>query len=451
MDFSEQYRKLTVKITCKDIAGSGCLFQADSDKYTYVITARHCLEGEDFSYKFLGDNTINTEHSYDFTINDIQVKRFNNDPKWTNYIVKNYCPHHSLDLAVILVEKNCDFDSPIIDECKGNDELVISGFPLEMETLSENPKENIKCRFSETTKDEIYIKSNDPLIKNDEKTGKPVDYAEGLSGSGIYRESGEILHLMGVFVGFKDKRLTYDELEAIKISYANEILENQHLPLLYSPKLTSFSVHVDNAYKASPTKIAYELKRLSNTIQDINPLDIIEILGTKIFFPYGQENVLNDKLWCSWLKVITYLNIYLEVSIDRDGFKGYVDDPKFKFKHYYCTKYERLEEIVKHMYKSIYKDLNSDGCILISTNEEPTRKYLRKEIVGKILPDIADDLLDQGIDISNPQTRKNLSCVHINYLQQVLSDKECDYIEDSNKRQTEIKQCIKEVLVSVAD
>ncbi|EHI99054.1 hypothetical protein CDLVIII_2408 [Clostridium sp. DL-VIII] len=452
MDFSEQYRKLSVKVTCKDIfIGSGCLFQADSDEYTYVITAKHCLEGEDFSYEFIEDLTVNTDDVYKFNINDIKVERFNDNREWTSYAVKNYFSHNSLDLAVLLVEKYCDFDSPMIDECRGNDELIISGFPSEMEEILENPKENIQCRFIETTIDGIYVKTNVPLVKKDEKTDKLIDYADGLSGSGIYRESEESLFLIGIFTGFKDERLSYDELEAIKINLVNEILENYSLPLLYNPKLTSFSVHVDNAYKATPIKIAYELKKFSNSIQDISPLDIISILGSRIFFPYGKENLLNDKLWSSWLKVITYLNIYYEVSIDREEFKNYVSAPQCKFKHYYCTKYDRLEQIVKAMYKTIYNDLNKEGCILISTNEVPDKKYLKKERVSRILPDIADELLEQGIDIYNPQTRKNLSCVHINYFQQILSDNDYDCIDDSNQRQREIKQCIKEVVVSVAD
>lgn len=452
MDLSEQYRKLSVKITCKeDYVGSGCLFQADSDVYTYAITAKHCLEGEDFSHEFLEDNSVNTEDLNFFTIKDIQVERFNNNGTWNSYNVKGYFHHNDFDLAVILLEKNCDFDSPAVANCRGNDKLVISGFPIEMEGTLENPKENIKCDFCETTEELIYIKSNDPLIKVDENAGKSVDYARGLSGAGVYGEFEGALYVVGIFIGFKDSRLGYDELEAIKIDSINKTLKIQGFPLLYNPKLTSFSLHIDNAYKTSPVKIAYELKKFSSSIENIKPLDIIQTLGPKLFFPYGEENLINDELWCSWLKVITYLNIYLEVSIDNVSFKEYVYNPECKFKHYYCSKSIRLEEIVKYIFNDIYNDLNKSGCIIISTNVVPDKKYLDKETVGNILPDIADELFEKGVDIFNPQTRKNLSCVHVNYLQQILADGNYEYIKDSEHRQNEIRQCIKEVLVSVAD
>ena len=46
MDINEKYEQLAVKVKCNGLEGSGCLFQPDSDTFTYVLTAKHCLEGD---------------------------------------------------------------------------------------------------------------------------------------------------------------------------------------------------------------------------------------------------------------------------------------------------------------------------------------------------------------------------------------------------------------------
>lgn len=216
MSFYELYEKVSVKVFCKDSVGSGVLIQPQSDHYTYVITARHCLTGT---------GTIPQK----FTTDDILVKRNEADGSWTEYIVMDYKIHSRADLAVIILEKKCDFESPIIVEKEYKSTVSICGFPKELEG-KENPKEIIDGELIAVNRNKLELRMDDSIATY--YRGDDI-YLQGFSGSGIFIETEQHkLAIVGIFIGVKHLKVAYKALEGESLEQVNEVLKDSDYPLL---------------------------------------------------------------------------------------------------------------------------------------------------------------------------------------------------------------------------
>lgn len=220
MDLSTLYDKFTVEVSCFESVGSGCIVQIDESDYTYVVTAKHCLEGT-------GDNP------QEFTINDIKVRRFISEEGWKEFKALDYKLHNHADLAIIILKKLHDLETTIIFEnLRYKDSITISGYPKALQGQQVNPKQNFIGDITYINESRIEFRTDDTLstFKKEERT-----YIKGLSGSGIYKEFNNSLVLAGIFTEVKEKDVGYKILVGVPIYIVNGILQEAELPLLPKP------------------------------------------------------------------------------------------------------------------------------------------------------------------------------------------------------------------------
>ncbi|CAI8826852.1 putative TIR domain-containing protein [Priestia megaterium] len=220
MNWSSLYDELTVEVSCKEFVGSGCLVQVDSYDYTYVLTAKHCLEGTE-------------DLPQEFTVDEIKVRRFESNGEWKEFQVLTYKVHNHADLAVITIEKVPELkNTSIIKELRYKDNITISGYPKALRTQQANPKQIITGEVIYQKENRIEFRTEDSLstFNKEEKT-----YIKGFSGSGIYKEVGNLFILTGIFTEVKEKDVAYKTLVGEPIHKVNDILKEAGLPLLPSP------------------------------------------------------------------------------------------------------------------------------------------------------------------------------------------------------------------------
>ncbi|WP_449402622.1 hypothetical protein [Exiguobacterium artemiae] len=115
MEYLLSYKKIIVKVSPLNMpGGSGVIFHPESEDYSYVITAKHCIENE--------ENCL-------YDVDQIEIKlKF--DEKIINLKPFKIIANLNDDLAVILIEKP-DFENKLIisDIRSVSDAIFIYGFP----------------------------------------------------------------------------------------------------------------------------------------------------------------------------------------------------------------------------------------------------------------------------------------------------------------------------------
>lgn len=220
MNWSSLHEELTVEVSCKESVGSGCIVQVDSCDYTYVVTAKHCLEGTE-------------ELPQEFTVDNIKVRRYDSSEEWSELQVHDYKIHDKADLAVIILEKIPNLkNTRILKELDYKDNVTITGYPKALQNQHANPKQTLSGDVRYKNKNRIEFRTEDSLstFNNDERT-----YIKGFSGSGIYKEVDNSFVLAGIFTEVKEKDVAYKILVGEPINKVNDILQSAELPLLPNP------------------------------------------------------------------------------------------------------------------------------------------------------------------------------------------------------------------------
>jgi hypothetical protein len=440
VSINSKYRELAVRIKCIDFEGSGCMFQPFTTEYSYVITARHCLEG-----------TEETPQSFEKT--DIEIFSHLWESKLT---VLDYYFHSEHDLAVIKVAYIDVIPGTVITNPKDNEDVCLYGFPnllngedtanlgqlLECKTYFYYPEKNL-IEFRP-------IANVSSLINSVNKT------LSGFSGSGIFFKSNNNLFLMGIFTQLKEEDGAYNALLGYGISSINEILSDNQLHLLIPEEILNFERYIDTAFECNEGYIQSVLKRNSKPLLDIVPNDIVKTHNEKLYVPYNffiEEELLNPKLWQGWASLLTYY--YMETSTlpniaDFKLIRNNIDyDHKIKM---YFTSNKRLSTCIMDLFVNNYDDLELNDVIVINTkNTNPGTKSYNKEKTKRIIRQIdradKEKLVEKGIDIDDPDKLTDVQFIHIDLFQDVFSV--YDELTNISELEENLKASIKEVFNNV--
>ncbi|MRG87913.1 ABC-three component system protein [Salinibacillus xinjiangensis] len=440
MSINARYREIAVKIKCIDFEGSGCMFQPFTNEFSYVITARHCLEGTN-------------ENPQSFEKKDIEVFLHNLGTKIT---VLDYYFHSKYDLAVIKVKYIEGIPGTLITVPKDNVEVGLYGFPhllngedtaelghlLECKTYFNYPEQNL-LEFR-------AIPDVSNLMNSVNKT------LSGFSGSGIFLKSDNNLFLMGIFTQLKEEDGAYGALLGYDISSINDILLENQLPLLIPEELLNFESYIETAFESNEGYIQSILKRNSRPILDLAPNDIVKFHNEKLYVPYNsfvEEELLNPKLWEGWASLLTYY--YMETSNlpNKSNFK--LIRNRVEYSHnikMYFTREKRLSTCIMDLFVNNYDDIELNDLIIINTkNSNPgTKSYNKdktKRIVRKIDRADKERLVEKGIDIDDPEKLTDVEFIHIDLFQDIFS--KYDEITSLPELEEKLKDCIKEVFNNV--
>ncbi|RBW68219.1 ABC-three component system protein [Bacillus taeanensis] len=442
MDIYSNYEKLAVQIHCIDSCGSGCLFQPHTNDYSYVLTAKHCLEGKE-------------DVPQEFNLKDIKIFQFNGDNE-IQLKVLDYYLHDSYDLAVIKIEYIEEVPIILVSKPIENSNLGVYGFP----NILEDPDtkwmgQKLSCSLNFYHKIHKIIEFI-PHTEISDVFNTTSETIVGLSGSGIYIERNNRLYLTGIFTELKEGSGAYKSLLGLGISLINELLKEKGLPLLVPEEILSFEKYIGTAFNRNEGRIKPLLKRNAKQLLDLTPRNIIDRYNQKLYLPnnkFIEEELLNPILWEGWISLLTYY--YMDTTLiptkDRIDLTRAKEQVQHKVKMFF-TPFNNLSECIMELFVNNYDDLESNDIIVVNTkNSAPGRKSHNKERTKKVLRHIdsgeRDQLIEDGIDIDNPEHSKDIEIIHIDLFLDKFA--EFDDIENIPELEENLKNCIKEVFNNV--
>lgn len=277
MNLNEIYRSITVKIECNGMSGSGCLYQPDSDEYSYVFTAKHCLEGKEGQEKL-------------FTIEDIKISIHERRKIWkSDFKVLDFkLAEDGIDLAVIVIEKFNMKYSPKICRLRDNisQDIKIYGYPkaIEKELI---PTQILTGEFIQNIEGVVEFKTNDNIHTYADDAKK---YLDGFSGCGIFVEVDNELILTSIYTSVKNQDVAYSVLIGECISEIDNLLETSGLKKLteYTPE---YKINLSKRYKDLTEWEKLVTLNSDNWVETENNRELIEYIKTHL-----KENNENNLL-----------------------------------------------------------------------------------------------------------------------------------------------------------
>ncbi|NOU94896.1 hypothetical protein GC093_16945 [Paenibacillus sp. LMG 31456] len=438
MEIYQKYKELAVKIMCTDNAGkdlsygSGCLFQPDTEEYTYVLTAKHCLK-----HVILEDGTIDASR--------IKVQRYFDQ----TIEVKECFAHDDLDIAVIIVALVPDIPHTFIIKPHYKGQVNVYGYPERLKNNSTDYRHKIECTINDILPEMYELTTNQHQMTYD--NGIPNNIV-GLSGSGVYTEVDNNILLGGIFSKLKTSDGAYSAFLVTDASRINEILVEKQLPLLIPKCLMNFVEYIKKAFNQHDRSIQRVLSKKAGQLNNISPKAMLEKFNNKLFIPYTEiekVDILNENIWSGWVSLLTYLYIESGQYIDLTNLlTREKEDVVQKIKFYFSEPTKRLEDIVGLLLNTtVYEDLNSNDCIIVNSNDKVGNLELKNERIKKILRHVGQSFEDEMM-INYSDFTKKISCIHIDS----FSRKFYDSIEtesDDPDLEEKLRNCISEVLDNV--
>jgi hypothetical protein len=344
----DDLKKYTVKVG----EGSGCLFQPMTDKYTYILTAKHLFEKKEDDGR--GDK-INIPIP-DGTNIPIK-KQILNGNFWTNEPIsftlikgETYFPHKEADIAILRIEPQSGFGSIHIQDSFEEEEeesIHLCGFP---DTLATEKEQYSSHRI------EYFIASGNYCHHAKLFGGHTQETIVGMSGGGLLKIGENGISIIGVQSKMASSNLPMGQIGFVPMRYAKEIVDypeykgnlEKFLPIYFK----SFKFLKDDIFKLQaglPTmnkanKMSKILNAKAIEIQksSITPIFIRNYLKENLpsVYKYGANEIQNKKLWSLWLELLTILNIAKKYS--------------------HCS--DEIPEILKKV-RLIYSNVNSDFWI----------------------------------------------------------------------------------------
>lgn len=443
MDFIKLYKKLAVKVDCINSKGSGVLYQPKDDEFSYVITAKHCLEGTD------------SRNPQKFDKNNIKIFFTEDKNKVKSLKVLDFVVSENEDLAVIKVEKNKKIHQILASEPGNHEDLVLYGFP----EIYENDEEimwrgqRLKCKLNDFIDKKIELSINPSLIQD---FVKEEDYLVGLSGSGVFAEIENKIVLVGIFVATKSVSGAYGALISYDINSINELLKEHKMEELLPEKLFTFDKYIDLAFANGDINTLTVLKSHASKIKEIKPIDIMNVFKDNMYLPKKinwEKEILNDYFWIGWIKFLTYnyldsdlrpiiINNNLMISRGRSKYTLFSKREQ-RIRFFYTESYD-LKKVSYNFYLKYFEDISNDEIVVINTKHEfnAPKKFDAKDLTTKILLDIsnpADGPMNVP-DIDKSWYKKNPKFIHLN----VISDGIFS-LDSSNSYDENIKKIKKKI------
>ncbi|MCH7409993.1 AAA family ATPase [Belliella sp. DSM 111904] len=212
----------TLRVHCNGVTGTALLFfPGQQVEYVYVFTAKHCLAGDDFKFKF-----SNTDIKLEKIFNSTNKKFYSYQLKETDRVIAS---DDTNDLAVLVLSKQkileltgLEFSYQIIEPNEETRDFIVRGFAYMNE---QNEDRFFPLFFYEQTKDndsKVIFKSKEVLDTYYQQAGVNM---KGLSGAGIFSKVFENYYLVGIVQNFEEKNLFHGK----KITVLNNLLIKANL------------------------------------------------------------------------------------------------------------------------------------------------------------------------------------------------------------------------------
>ena len=373
----DRFQFFTVKVA----DGSGCLFQPIDSEYSYVLTAKHVVEGLE-----------NIEITRQYIKENGQMENESLEVDGEPFLHTN--PHK--DAAIIKVRKVDNIDVLLradLDSIKKED-WYLCGHPETRTNGNSFSFRKNKLKIENSV--EFYIEA---------EIEKAVTHSEivGQSGGGIIKSENSCFLLAGI----QKKMAAVDDIECLSrihfapLSFFDEIIEENKdvLSPLFPPYIAAFGNLLQEIFPFPNLIVKHELVRNTltaiseNICKGITPEKIISKYGNKFLVEGTSSHILYHKsLWKSLLEFFTILTLYDE-AID---FNNLAD--VHKKRKMFITDTDNWTKKLEEIYKSDLSEIEKGGAIVVcATNESETNKL-----------EISSDEL-AIMDISVPIDKMNIS------------------------------------------
>ncbi|MFY0256400.1 ABC-three component system protein [Chitinophaga sp. 30R24] len=384
--------------------GSGCLFQPMADEYSYILTAKHCVQGisEILVQRHFIDESTSLPTSA--AIRVIEAPYLHQD-------------EHK-DAAIIKIEKIDGLDHLVRTDAPFNasDKYYLTGHPLARREA------------------DFTFRANELSILNNKGNGyiecelnKPALYSEiaGHSGGGIIRINNGFFSLAGIQKGMSafDDKESLGRIDIMPLSFYDEIIQQNEVNLapLVQPYLKSFLWLVDNIFplrnlafnKDILTKVLKEIA--SDLCNEFTPEEVITLYGDSILISGQQKEIINNKLlWISFLEILVINQLYKNEKITFDQLKELHKKRKLLF-----GVASNWIELTEDILRSDLSDIEKGGIVIINVEGDTEPSFV--ELSGEIVSNICSVPVKE-MNISNTVRNpiEDLSIVHIYKFQDFL-------------------------------
>ncbi|WP_217607183.1 ABC-three component system protein [Chitinophaga sp. GbtcB8] len=427
----EQLRFFAVKVN----EGSGCLFQPDSNEYTYVLTVKHNLEVTNGA----GEKILKP-------LADIKIYRNNADGEPISDIIA--CePHETLDIALIVIPYIGDSEMILTHSLPAKDEsLFLYGYPSRLKDDKNDKRENVRCFCDMQREHQLSteIRTEQGQHTWDINTQNAM---VGFSGCGVFTDINGVIVLKGIFPELKDPTGANNKLIMFYISNFDSIADKLNRKHLIPSNLLSFKSYSNKAFK----RVNPGLKHLfSNNIEQvtngtISPIAIAERNKNSLTLPVSinyLDNLSQSKLWEAWLELLTVLNIAVPENEDLEFCCS-------KVPLYFSANENHIQRLIKLFLSdnTLRSQIKKDSLIAFSSTEASGgREFLNKEEIRKIVAILNQpDFFNDKMMIGNATQVPGFSCVHIDHFSTKIDQLNVDELRSEEILEL-IKQEIKNIL-----
>jgi hypothetical protein len=375
-------RDLLPKFIVKVEGASGCLFQPINDEYSYVLTAKHVISGNNeplIVRQTLGenDNLINE------TLQIIGIPFRHTD--------------ENKDAAIIKIQKVEGIELLLRDELSSEyrNGYYLCGHP--------NSRVNNGYSFRDN-KLEIQNKKQHGYFEAELSRVANRTEIVGQSGGGIIKVEESCFLLAGIQkqMSAPDGIEQLGRIDFMPLSFFDEIIEENEneLSKLFPPYIGSFERLLNEIFPLpnmtiKKTLIQNELKKIATGLcNDFSPTTILEMLGEQFLIHGTEKSIIHHKqLWLSFLEILTINQLHNLSNLTLADLKEL-----HKKRKLFIVDTDKWTKKIEDIYKTNLSDIEKGGAIVIcATNEtEPTKTEIKSE-----------ELII--LDISTPFEKDNIS------------------------------------------
>ena len=415
---------LLPRFTVKVEGGSGCIFQPINDEYSYVLTAKHVVSGNNVPSIIrqtldFNDNVVNE------TLEIIGEPFFHSD--------------ENKDAAIIKVKKVKDIDSII-----------------RADLSSENRDGYHLCGHPNSRVNNVYSwRENKVSIENKKQYGyieaelsRVATRSEivGQSGGGIIKIEESCFLLAGIQkqMSVPDKQEQLGRIDFMPLSFFDEIVNQNEdeLSALFPPYFGSFERLLNDIFPLpnldyKKELIQNELKKISKDLcVDFSPKAILEIFKDD-FLVNGTDKIfkIHKNLWASFLELLTYNQLHSENKLELKDLKEL-----HKKRKLFIIDTDSWTKKINEIYSSNLSDIEIGGSIVVcATNEShPLRVEFSKEELKLFIPDISTPIDPKNISNTVANPFEDLKLVNIFKFQEAIIKNILKYQEMNilNSRET---------------
>lgn len=399
---------LLPKFTVKVEGGSGCLFQPINDEYSYVLTAKHVISGNN-APSIIRQNLDENGNVINETLEIIGEPFRHSD--------------NNKDAAIIKVKKIADIDSILRADLSSENR---EGF-----YLCGHPNSRVNNAYS-WRENKVSIENKKQYGYIEAELSRVATRSEivGQSGGGIIKIEESCFLLAGIQkqMTVSDAQETLGRIDFMPLSFFDEIIEENEneLSKLFPPYIGSFERLLNEIFPLVGIQIAgqkksliqNELKIIAESLcEDFTPQKLIDIYKDSLLVLGTDKGVINHKeLWISFLELLSINQLHNEQKITLEELKHI-----HKSKKLYFTDSKEWISKLEDIYRSDLSEVEKGGLIVIGStiDTKPATIELDKGFIGNICT-----VPNKEMNISNTVTDpfNDLTIVHIFKFQKYVID-----------------------------